>query len=380
VSFKIKVVSALVVCIVAIATIKFFQIKKAMEEGAAFAPPPDAVSSSVAKRETWRPSVRSVGSLTPIKGVTITAEEPGKLLQIGFESGSTVKAGELLFQIDTSVEEAELGAALAQAEWYATTLKRNVNLRRGDVLSQADVDATQAQVKQAQGQAAAIRAKIARKKIVAPFDGVVGIREVNVGDYIWPGKTLVPLHSLESLYVNFTVAQQDIGSLHQGQAISLMVEGLKEVDGKNDRQFAGTISAVNPNVDVATRTLAVQATVSNPSLVLKSGMFATVQVALDSSREVIPLPASAIVSAPYGDSVFVIDKGAATEAKGPFDIRQQFIKVGERRGDRVAVVDGIKEGEEVVISGAFKLRQGVKVVVDNSKVAPSSENPNLTNS
>ena len=343
--------------IAAIGTVKVRQVRGAMAQGASFQPPPEAVTTSVAKQEEWPATVAAIGSVTAVQGVTVSADLPGIVERISFESGQSVRTGSLLVKLDTSQEEAQLRAADSQRDLARLNLDRLRGLKESGVISQADYDRAAAELQQGEARVGEIRATIERKTIRAPFSGRLGIRQVNLGQYLAGGDPIVPLQSLQPVYVNFSVPQEQMSRLRPGAAVSLTAEGGIRATGK--------ITAMNSVVDEATRNIQVQATFANPDNRLHPGMFVETQVVLGASNPVVTLPASAISYAPYGDSVFIVEDMKSPDGKPYQGVRQQFVKLGGSRGDQVAVVSGIKTGEQVVTSGVFKLRNGAAVQVNN---------------
>jgi membrane fusion protein, multidrug efflux system len=355
--------------VAALGGIKFFQVRKAMAEYASFAPPPEAVTSLIAKEEEWIPSLKAVGSTAAVQGVTVSTDEPGIVQKINFESGQTVKQGDLLVQLEVSQEQAQLRSAEAQMRLSGANLLRQQNLLKSRVSSQADYDSVQAQYDQAVARVEEVKALINKKTIRAPFSGVLGIRAVNLGQYLQSGAQVAPLQSLDPIYVNFWLPQQNLGQIAAGQAVRVEADGLPNVT------FDGKINAVDAVVDEATRNVRVQATLSNRNGLLRPGMFVNSQVPLASKASHVVLPATAIQFAPYGDMVYIVEEMKAPDGKTYRGVRQQVVKVGESRGDRVAILSGVKPGEEVVTSGVFKLRPGVHVQVNNSIQPANSESP-----
>ena len=356
---------AAIAIVVALGGIKFFQVRKAMAEHASFAPPPETVTSIIAEAEEWTPSLKAVGSTVAVQGVTVSTDEPGIVHKINFESGQTVKAGDLLVQLELSQEEAQLRSAEAQMQLAAANLQRQQNLLKSRVSSQADYDSAKAQYDQAEARVEEVKALINKKTIRAPFSGVLGIRAVNLGQYLQSGAQVVPLQSLDPIYVNFWLPQQYLGQIAAGQPLHVRADGIPDVT------FEGKINAVDAIVDEATRNVRVQATLPNSKALLRPGMFVNTEVPLPNKTSHIVLPATAIQYAPYGDMVYVIDDVKGPDGKTYRGVRQQVIKVGESRGDRVAIHSGLNGGEEVVTSGVFKLRPGVAVQVDN-KIQPDN--------
>jgi len=363
---RMSVMLTLVVLfIAAVGTYKFMQISAAIAAGKSFAPPPDAVTTTIATRAPWARTIDAVGAVAPMQGVTLSADLPGVVESVAFESGAHVKKGAPLVILDTRQERAQLASAEAAAELAKVSLTRSQSLLDQKLISQAEFDAASAQYKQAEAAANEIRATIARKTIYAPFAGIAGIRQVNPGQYVRSADPIVPLQSVGTLFANFSVPQQRLGELHEGQRVVVHAEGTL------GRTFEGRISAINPVVDDATRNVQVQALLPNPTGALRPGMYVTVSVELGDKDAVVALPNSAINFAPYGSSVFIVESMKDPKGKSYQGVRQQFVKLGATRGDLVAITDGVKPGQEIVTSGVFKLRSGASVVVNN-KVQPSS--------
>jgi len=355
---------AVAIFVAALGAVKYRQIKGAMAQGASFQPPPEAVTTTVARQEEWPSTVAAIGTVTAVQGVTVSADLPGIVEKIAFESGQMVRTGDVLVKLDTSQEEAQLTAAQAQLDLSRANLERMKGLKESGVIAVADYDRAAAEFKQGDAKVGEIRATIARKTIRAPFSGLLGIRKVNLGQYLAGGDPVVPLQSLSPMYVNFAVPQQEVSRLGRGAAVHLTIEG-------TTAKPVGRITAVDSIVDPATRNVQVQATFNNADGRLRPGMFVETQVLLGASQQVIALPTAAISYAPYGNSVFLIEDVKGPDGKTFRGVRQQFVKLGGTRGDQVAVVSGIKPGEEVATSGVFKLRNGAAVQVNN-KVQPAS--------
>ena len=343
---------------------KTHQIQAAMKAHA-FQPPPEAITTIVAKQETWPTTLSVVGTMVAIHGVTVSADLPGTVDKITFDSGRSVEKGEILVQLDTRQERAQLAAMEAQRELAAINYARMKQLVDEGVISKSDYDKATAEQKQSEANAAEIRATIERKTIRAPFAGVLGIRQANLGQYLSAGSAIVPLQSLDPIYVNFSVPQQLAGKVRVGHAVRLKADNLPGYE------FTGRVSAVDSVVDQATRNVQLQATLANPQGKLRPGMFVQVNVGVGDNRAVVALPASAISYAPFGDSVFIVTDLKGPDGKSYRGVRQQFVKVEGTRGDQVGVSSGINPGDEVVTSGVFKLRNGAAVAVNN-KIQPSN--------
>ena len=349
---------------------KYRQIQTAIAQGASFSPPPTAVTTVVAKRETWPSTLNVIGTAAAIQGVTVSADLPGIVDKIHFESGTAVRAGDVLVELDTRQERAQLAQAESDRDLARITYAREQQLVKEGVVPQAEYDNAFAQQKTTEAKVGEIQATIDRKTIRAPFSGILGIRQINLGQYLAAGQAIVPLQSLNPIYVNFGVPQQEASRVQVGRTLQVTSDDVPGV------QFKGGVTAVDSVVDQTTRNIQVQATLSNPAGRLRPGMFVQVEVGVGSPREVISLPASAINYAPYGDSVFVV--GDMKDPKGDTyrGVRQQFVTVEGSRGDQVAVISGLNPGDEVVSSGGFKLRNGAAVVVNNKVQPPDNPKPN----
>jgi membrane fusion protein (multidrug efflux system) len=356
---------AVVAFLAAIGTVKFKQIQAGAAMAASFQPPPEAVTTIVARQEQWPATIAAIGTVAAVHGVTVSVDLSGIVDSITFDSGRTVSKGETLLRLDTRQERAQLTAAEAQRDLAKQNLDRARGLLDQGILAQADYDRASAESKQAEARVGEIRATIERKQIRAPFTGVLGIRQVNLGQYLAGGDAVVPLQSLDPIYVNFSVPQQEVGELRPGREVRVTAEGDKPIVA------SGRITAVNSVVDPATRNVEVQATFANPGGELRPGMFVKAEVVLGMGAPVTALPASAISYAPYGDSVFVVSDLQDPKGASYRGVRQQFVKLGASRGDQVAVLSGVDAGQEVVTSGAFKLRNGAAVKVNN-EIQPSN--------
>lgn len=372
----------LLVLVGALAGIKGTQISGLIKAGEAFAkegPPPESVSTDFARAFTWERTLSAVGTITTDRGVAVSNDAAGIVKRIAFESGEMAKQGQVLIELDTGVERAQLRTAQARKELAEQNMERTKSLFGSGGVSRSQLDADESQLKSAAADVAALEAQIDRKVVRAPFAGRLGIRAVNLGQYLSPGTMITTLEALESVYVDFTLPQQASGDVAVGTPVRVHVTGVEAVAAD------GAIAAVDPSLDRATRSLRIRATVPNPEQKLRPGMFAEVQVVLPSKQEVVAVPLTAVVHAPYGDSVFLVegaskasDKAKAKPAGSPH-VRQQFVRLGEERGDYVAVLEGVKAGDELVSAGAFKLRNGAKIAVHNEvkpepKLAPHPQN------
>ena len=345
----------------------------ALTKAGAFTPPPTAVTTAVAATSQWQPIMDTIGTVTAINGVTVSTDLAGIVDKIAFTSGTKVKAGDLLVHLNTDQEQAQLANAEAQRDWAQITLTRNQDLLAKKAISQSDYDSAMNQFRQAQATVDQYKAVIARKTLRAPFDGIVGIRQVNLGQYLNAGDTVVTLQSFDPIYVNFALPQQDLSKLEVGQQVNV------QVDAHGERIFPGRINAINSLVDQATRNVQVQATLSNSDLKLRPGMFAKVGVVLPQREPVVVLPVSSVHYAPYGDSVFIVTEAKGEDDKSYKTVKEQFVKLGAARGDLISIISGVKPGDEVVTSGVFRLKSGVPITINNTvqpeaKVSPTPAN------
>jgi membrane fusion protein (multidrug efflux system) len=333
--------------------------------------PPETITAASVRQEAWESVLTSVGSLVAVQGVTVAAEMTGKVVHIAFEPGTMVQAGDLLVQQDIAAETAQLRSAEATVTLMKINLERARRLLAQKTTSQSDYDNADAQYKQAAAQADNMRALIAKKTIRAPFAGLLGIRLVNLGQILNGGDAIVSLQALDPIFANFSLPQQQLTKIKNGLTVRI------KTDAFPDRVFEGSITAINPQVEAATRNIMVQATIKNAELLLRPGMFAAATVVLPEQEKVLAIPATGVLNAPYSDSVFVVEKAPDNStAAGGTVVRQQFVRLGVRQGDFVAVTAGLREGDMIVSTGVFKLRNGQAVAVDNTlapefKLAPT---------
>lgn len=336
-------------------------------------PPPSAVTTTEARTAQWHSYLKAIGTLAPVEGVTLAADADGTITRILAGNGTAVKAGDLLVELDTSVEVAQLASAKARAELSRINFERAKELWERNATSKSEFDLADATLKQSVADVAAIEAQIAKKQVRAPFSGRVGIRHVNVGQYVARGAALLPLQKLDPIYVNFSIPQRQLPDIAPGQEVGILIDAFE------GRTFTGTITAINAEVDAATRNISVQATLANPDEILRAGMFARVEVQKSAAETQVVVPATAIAYASYGNSVFIVEKMKDADGKEYLGVRQQFVKLGATRGDLVAITEGLKSGEQVVTSGVFKLRNGAPVQVNNTVQPSSSANPRPAN-
>jgi len=357
----------LIIIIGVLAGIKFLQIRHMIDEGSKMVPPPETITATPARLQSWESILTATASVDAVQGVTIAAEQAGKVVKINFTAGEMVQKGAQLAQLDTSAEEAQLRAMESSRNLARTNLRRLAELADQGLISRSEFDTAEADFKQAEAQADNIQAVIDRKIIRAPFSGRLGIRRINLGQILKEGQEIVTLQTLDPVFVNFMLPQQELDRIATGMPARVTVAGSQE------NNLTGTITAIDPKVDDITRNIRVQATVANAKESLRPGMFVNVAVILPQPEKVVTIPGTAVLYAPYGDSVFIVeDKKDEKSGKDVKMLRQQFVRLGEKRGDFTAVLSGLKEGEMVASTGVFKLRNGQAVVVDNSH-APAFE-------
>jgi membrane fusion protein, multidrug efflux system len=349
--------------------VKYRQIETAIAAGSSFAPPPTSVTTVVAKRETWPSTLAVIGTAAAIQGVTVSADLPGTVDKIHFESGRSVHEGDILVELDTRQERAQLANLEAQRDLAHIQYGRSEQLVKAGVISKSEYDNATAQQKATEAQVGDIKAAIARKNIHAPFSGMLGIRQISLGQYLAAGQSIVSLQSLNPIYVNFGVPQQDAPMMGIGRNLRVTSTDLPGI------VFSGKITALDSVINEQTRNIQVQATFQNPGGKLRPGMYVQVELPLGKPRDVIPLPASAINYAPYGDSVYVVTDLKDQKGKTYRGVKQQVVKVEGSRGDQVAVISGINPGDEVVSSGVFRLRNAAPVQVNNSVKPGNDPNP-----
>jgi membrane fusion protein (multidrug efflux system) len=377
-------IAALIVVIGILAGLKGAQIATLIgfgEEMQKLGPPPEAVNAAPAERQTWERTLRAVATVVSSKGVALSNDAPGVVSKLHFESGAQVKMGQPLVEIDASVERAQLESLRARLALAAQSLERTRKLRGSGVSTQAELDAEESAMKGLTADVRALQAQIERKTIRAPFGGKLGIRAVNLGQYLAPGTTITVLESADSVFVDFTLPQHDLPHIQLGRRVRVRNEETGPV------LVEGAISAFDSSVDAVTRSLKVRASLPDAEPVLRTGMFVNVEVVLPETADVVAVPGTAVVHAPYGDSVFIVEPKAGSAEVGsaeggapaPLVARQQFVRLGSMRGDFVAIETGVSDGQKVVTAGAFKLRNGAPVTIKNEvgldpKLDPRPEN------
>jgi membrane fusion protein (multidrug efflux system) len=321
----------------------------------------EVISSHKVDEMEWRPVYSAAGSVTAVQGAILAVEGGGLVKSIHFDSGDTVEAGALLLELDSQAEQAQLRSAEAALKLAEIHLQRIQKLRAENSVPQSDLDSAQANADESKAQVDNLRAILAKRIVKAPFSGQLGIRQVNLGQYVNSGAAVVSLQSIDPVYVNFSIPQQQLGWIRVGLDVEVRIQG-------SDEPLLGKLTALDSSVNPNTRNLQLQATLKNSEGKLKPGMFVNVRVLQEDSRKVIAVPATAVMYASYGNSVYVVKKGE----DGHLIADQHFVRLGETRGDFVEIVEGVKPGDEVVSSGAFKLRNGMAIQV-NDKLALSPE-------
>ena len=362
----VVVIVGLVLVVGLLAGTKVSQIVTMVRAAEKMKPPPPAVASATAELAEWAPTRSAIGTLVAVRGVTLSAEVPGRVTQITFESGSSVRRGAVLVQQDISIEQAQLQSAQADLTLARLNLDRARKLRRGESMPQSELDAAEARASSAEAAVATLQATIAKKTIRAPFDGRISIRQVELGQVLAPGTPIASLQSVTPIHADFWMPQQAVAELKPGQQARL------RTDPFPDAQWDGEVTTVNPEVDPATRNVRVRATFPNDDGRLRPGLFANVEVVSGEPRKVLQIPATAVIFAPYGDSVYALAEKDDGKGGKATIAQQKFLRLGDRRGDFVAVVSGLTPGERIVSSGGFKLRNGITVAV-NDKLSPAAE-------
>jgi membrane fusion protein (multidrug efflux system) len=338
-------------------------MKKSM---ASFQPPPVTVTAMKAEYQSWQPQLKSVGSLRAVRGVDVTSEVAGLVRAVLFISGADAKEGQVLVQLNADSDIARLHSLQADADLADTVYERDKKQFAVQAISQAALDADASDLKNKKAQVAEQAALVDKKTIRAPFAGRLGISTFNPGQYVNPGDKIVTLQSLDAIYADFYLPQQELSRISLGQAV------VATTDTYPGRTFTGRITTIDPKVDAATRNVQVEATVSNPGHKLLPGMYASVEVKAGAVQRFLTLPQTAVTFNPYGETVFVVETGKGPEGKTVLTVRQTFVTTGPTRGDQIAILRGIQEGEVVVTSGQLKLKNGSRVIIDN-KVMPSDE-------
>jgi membrane fusion protein, multidrug efflux system len=377
-------IGALLALVVGLAAVKYEQIASLISAGHAMAkagPPPEAVGATVARAETWQETLDAVGDVAAARGVIVSNDAPGIVSAIHFESGKVVRAGDVLLELDGNVERSQLAAVEARRELAQINARRTRALVATDALPRAQQDTDDAVVKTSRSDLELLRAQLARKTVRAPFSGKLGIRQVNLGQYLNSGTPITSLEATDTVFVDFSLPQQRLRNASLGTPVHV------EIEGEDVPPTDGVIAAIDPSIDSVTRSVKIRASLPNPDEKLLPGMFAKVVVVLPEKRDVVVVPVQAVVHAAFGDSLFVVedrkdDAGNLVKAAdgNPAKVaRQQFVKLGDTRGDFVAVNNGLGVGQEVVTAGAFKLHNGASIAIDNTVQANAELTPHPEN-
>jgi membrane fusion protein (multidrug efflux system) len=358
---------------VILAGVKVLQIRTMINFGKTFQMPPETIAAVVAHEEKWRDSLQAVGSINAEQGVIITPEVGGTVMEIAFESGANVTKGDLLVRLDTATEDAQLRAAEAQADLAKVSAERLRKLRADGTASQAELDQAEATFKQASANADTIRTTVDKKNIRAPFTGQLGIRQINLGEQIAAGKAIVSLQALSPVFADFSLPQQDLEKISAGLAVRVTS------DTYPGKLFEGEVAAINPDLDAATRSVRIRAKLANTDKLLRPGMFVRAEVVMPGDAKVLVIPSTSLLSAPYGDSVFVVET-KVEDGKTNSTVQQKFIKTGRAQGDYVSVISGLNPGDKIASAGIFKLRNGMSVVENNEMTPKASKTPTPPNS
>lgn len=359
----------MLVIIAAISGIKALQIGALIASGKKGGPPPSTVSTAPVEADRWERSVESVGSLRAVQGADLSTESSGVVTKILFENGAEVKQGDLLLELDSDSEQANLRSAEAEQQLARTVYERTLRLRANSTVPQSELDSAESQLRKMTALVEQLRANIAKKQIRAPFTGRLGIREVNLGQFVDNGGKIVSLQSLDPIYVDFLLPQQLIAGLRPGKPLRVIT------DVYPDRVFNGELTAINSEIDRVTRNIRLQGTLQNSDGALRPGMFARVILTLGEPEDVLRIPVTAVLRAPYGDSVFVVVEKEGGDGAKTLAAEQRFVRLGRSQGDYVAVTEGLKAGDQVVSAGAFKLRNGAPINVNNALAPKPSLQP-----
>ncbi len=358
--------AVLLVIIGALAGVKVTQFKTMIAAGKNMVMPASSVTTAAAEYQEWNPVIKGVGNVVAVQGVTVTTETPGKVVKIHFESGKEVEEGQILVELDASTERAQLNSSIASADLAKISVTRARELFEKEAIAKSELDAAEAQFTEAEAMVQNLRALLAKKVIRAPFSGRIGIRQVNLGQFVGSGQEVVTLQSVDPIYVDFYIPQQKLSKVAPGYVVEV------STDDTGIDPLVGEVSAVAPEVDRATRNVLVRATLSNPDGAFRPGMFVEAEVLQPESRKVLVVPATSIIFAPYGNSLFVAEKN---ESGDGLVAAQRFIRLGETKGDYVEITNGIEAGDEVVTTGGFKLRNGMSIEVHNEKGLEYSADP-----
>lgn len=352
---------------------KAWEAQQAAEQAMAGGPPVETISATEVTAEVWQPRIRTVGNLRAVRGVEIAPEVAGKIIDIPIESGASVEAGDILFRLESTIDQAQLRELQAEARLAEIERDRQRRLREQGVNSQADVDTAESRLDQAVARAEAAQARLDLKTLRAPFAGRTGIINPDVGEFVDAGMHLVTLQTLDPIFMDFSVPQQRIGELRIGQTVDLDVDAFPGVE------FTGEVRAISPRIEQRTRNIPVRARITNPDELLRPGMFVNARLALDEEQNVRTVPQTAITFSPYGEMVFVVTESEAGNGETHLVAEQRFVNTGARRGDQIAITDGLEAGETVVTSGQIKLRDGIRVRINNEVQPDNDPDPEVGN-
>ncbi|MEY5026905.1 MAG: hypothetical protein RLZZ244_2433 [Verrucomicrobiota bacterium] len=364
---------AVAIAIAGITYAKVIKVKKAIAMGKSFAPPPAAVTTVTVQPRPWTPLLRAVGSVKALQGVTVTTDLAGIVSEICFESGQAVRKGTLLLRLQSDQETAQLHGAQARKRLAELELARKLELRAKSALPASEIDLAENELQQATSAVEQASALLARKNITAPFDGMMGLRQVSLGQLLNPGTPIATMHSMDPVRVQFPLPQQQLALVKPGLALRLSAQGI------GSGTWSGTITALDSQLSETARSITVEATLPNPGGSLRQGMFVHVEIPLPEEPNSLVLPASAINYAPYGDTIYVLFDGKDPQGNPQRQVESRAVKVGEAQGDLVRILSGLKAGEEVVSSGVFKLRPMAPVRVNNSLPPPAEAAPTPPN-
>jgi membrane fusion protein (multidrug efflux system) len=366
----LKLLSAFFLIFLLIAGIKAYQIANIP----AWQPSPDAISTYAAQNQKWTTTFAATGNIEAVQGIMLSTEQAGTVKEIAKDSGAQVKAGDVIFRFDTEVEDAQLSSAAAREELAKRSFARTEQLLKSNGISRAEYDDASAELKRASADVSAVRAVINQKTVTAPFDGKLGIRMVNLGQYVKEGDNLAQLYTIDPIFVNFSIPQRILSSIKLGQKIRVVS------DASDSDVLEGEVSAINPAMDANSRSLLLQAKIANLQEKLKPGMFVNVELSLGEPKDVVVIPVTAVSYAPYGNSIFLVEMLKDPQGNLYKGVTQKFVKLGETKGDLVSILEGVSAGNEIAASAIFKLRNGSAVLVDNSQNTSNSLNPEVSES
>jgi membrane fusion protein (multidrug efflux system) len=366
-------ISGIILIVLVLGGIKGAQIVAMIEAGESFVPPAQAVTTAEVLPVEWGGELTAVGSLVAVQGVMVSTEVPGTVASIHFKSGDTVEKGKLLVRLDTSVERAELASAKATARLAKAELQRRKNLPPAGAVSQAEVDANAAEATRAAAEVQNVEAVIAKKTLRAPFSGRLGIRRINLGEVLQPGVDIVSLQSYDPIYAEFSLPQQALAEVSEGDVVAIRTDAFPTMT------WEGQVDVIDSEVSPNTRNFMVRAVIDNPGGELRPGMFVDVQVRQPELRQLLAIPSSSVLFAPYGDSVYVLTEQKENTEPQQYVVEQRFVRLGERRGDLVAISSGLNPDDVVVSTGAFKLQNGMAVTLREDLAPEASTNPTPPN-